>query len=131
MTTPIDLGPCPHCGKEHEGLCPRIADARTHDVRERAGLVRYVPAPVDDEVLVLTKQDIDRMRQRTKCPLCGGIHGGLCRRVAEVEYYPDTGAQGMAGIKWARLRDEWDDSNTVYEYQLNEWEQRLRDMGKW
>ena len=48
------------------------------------------------------------------CPFCGGQHTGLCRRVVEIEYYPE------GGIKRAVLRERWDTSATTWLWELGD-----------
>ena len=95
-----------------------------------ARLWRRTDGP-DDDLAGLTKDAIERIRALPKCTFCGGFHDGLCRRVVVIEYWPDTREQGLAGIKMARFRERWDESRTTYPEQLDEWEARLKELGRW
>ena len=46
------------------------------------------------------------------CPFCGSFHLGLCRRVSEIEYYPE------GGIKRALLKDRWDQRATTWPWEI-------------
>lgn len=48
------------------------------------------------------------------CPFCGSFHLGLCRRVIEIEYYPD------GGVQRAVLRETWDESGSTRPWELSE-----------
>lgn len=48
------------------------------------------------------------------CVFCGGFHLGLCRRVIEIEYYPD------GGVQHAILRETWDTTQTTWPWEVSE-----------
>lgn len=59
----------------------------------------------------LDKDDVKALNLSV-CPFCGSYHTGLCRRVIEIEYYPE------GGIKRAVLREHWDTSATTWLWEL-------------